>query len=136
MTLSEALPILGPLLQKPHIEWFIIVCLALFGLPGKETEYEPEIDDSGRVVLDPQGRQIRRAVQRWRSRGLVNAAWVWAAGHARLADRVGALEHRFEAFVQKLDLLCTAIERSGVARPVVAAGVTDPRSRRPLPSQP
>jgi hypothetical protein len=151
---TTALPVLGPLLAKPHIEWWFLAVVLLFGVPAKETEYETEIDETGRAVIDTNGRPIRRAVQRWRSRGLVAAIWVGVTGHARLADRVGALELGVEtlkdgltAVVAEIRALRDALERTGIARPVSRAdggSILPPpiadelpaQSRRPMPSRP
>lgn len=153
MDLSTALPVIGPLLAKPHIEWWVLAVVLLFGIPAKETEYEPETDDRGRLVRDAEGRVIKRAVQRWRSRGLVAALWVGATGHARLADRVGALEAGVETVTQGLAAVVAelrawrdALERAGLTPPVSRADGTTlvppapeevpTQSRRPMASRP
>lgn len=153
MDVSTAIPLLGPLLAKPHIEWWLLAVILLFGIPAKETEYEPETDERGRITHDAEGRVVKRAVQRWRSRGLVAAIWVGATGHARLADRVGALEAGVETVTQGLSAVVAelrawrdALERSGLAPPVRRADGTTlvppasedvpAQSRRPMASRP
>jgi hypothetical protein len=150
--ISTAIPLLGPLLAKPYIEWWCLAAVLLFGIPVRETEFEPEVDAQGRPVLDADGRQVRRMVQRWRSRGLVAAMWVGATGHARLADRVGALEGGVEtlreglsAVVFELRAWRTALEARGLTAPapradgtsVAPPSVESPaQSRRGITSRP
>jgi hypothetical protein len=128
---TTTLPLLGPLLAKPHIEWWFLAVILLFGIPARETEYEPEVDANGRAVLDANGQPIKRAVQRWRSRGLVAALWLAALGHSRLADRVGALEGGVEtlrdglnAVVLELRAWRGALESHGVTGPAARADGT------------
>lgn len=150
--LTTAIPLIGPLLAKPYIEWWLLAVILLFGIPARETEYEPEVDANGRAVLDASGQPIKRAVLRWRSRGLVAALWLAALGHSRLADRVGALEGGVEtlrdglnAVVLELRAWRGALESHGVTGPAPRADGTSisppapdapAQSRRPMASRP
>jgi hypothetical protein len=82
MSLSEAIPVLGPIFADASFRWWLLGTLVAIG-PVPEEHIE-KIDRAGVIT------EVRTT--RWRWGGLLRIALIGVVGHSRLADRVGSLE--------------------------------------------
>lgn len=82
MSLSEALPILGPLLADPSFRWWLLGTFVAIGPVPQE--YVEKIERAG-VVSEAR-------TTRWHWGGLLRIALIGVVGHSKLAERVGSLE--------------------------------------------